>query len=38
MDLSDLTIEIAHGRTVAQTARFLCRDKDEVRDKMKKLG
>jgi hypothetical protein len=38
MDISDLTDEIAHGRTVTQTARFLCRDKDEVRDKMKKLG
>jgi hypothetical protein len=35
MDISDLTNEIAHGGTVAQTARFLCRDQD---DKMEKLG
>jgi hypothetical protein len=27
-----------HGRTVAQTASFLCRDVDEVRAKMKELG
>jgi hypothetical protein len=38
MDISDLTKEIAHGRTIAETASFLCRDKDEVRDKMKELG
>ncbi len=38
MDISDLRNEIAHGRTVAQTASFLCRDEDEVREKMKELG
>jgi hypothetical protein len=38
MDISDLTNEIAHGRTVAETASFLCRDEDEVREKMKQLG
>jgi hypothetical protein len=26
MDISDLTNEIAHGRTMAETASFLCRD------------
>ena len=30
MDVSDLRNEIAHGRTVAQTASYLCRD-EEVR-------
>ena len=38
MDISDLRNEIAHGRTVAQTASFLRRDEDEVREKMKALG
>jgi len=38
MDIADLTNEIAHGRTVAQPASFLCRAEDEVRDKMKELG
>ena len=37
-DISDLTNEIAHGRTVAEIASFLCRDVDEVREKMKELG
>ena len=32
MDISDLTNEIARGRTVAEPARFLCRDEDEVRE------
>jgi hypothetical protein len=34
MDISDLTNEIARGRTVAETASFLCRDMHEVREKM----
>ena len=38
MDISDLRNEIAHGRTVAQIASFLCRDEEEVREKMKELG
>ena len=38
MDISDLTYDIARGRTVAETASFLCRDEDEVRKKMKELG
>jgi hypothetical protein len=38
MDISDLTNELAHGRTVAETASFLCRDEGEVREKMKELG
>ena len=38
MDISDLTNELAHGRTFAQTASFLCRDLDEVRQKAKELG
>ena len=36
--ISDLTNELAHGRTFAQTASFLCRDLDEVRQKAKELG
>jgi len=38
MDVSELRNEIARGRTVAQTASFLCREEDEVRVKMKELG
>jgi hypothetical protein len=38
MDVSDLRNEIAHDRTVAQTASFLCRGEDEVREKMKELA
>ena len=38
MDISDLTNELARGRTFAQTASFLCRDLDEVRQKAKELG
>ena len=38
MDISDPTNEIAHGRTVAEIASFLCRDEDEVRAKMEELG
>ena len=38
MDISDLTNEIAHGRTMAETASFLCRDEDEVRQKAMELG
>jgi hypothetical protein len=38
MDISDLTNEIAHGRTMAETASFLSRDENEVRQKVKELG
>ena len=38
MDISDLTNELTHGRTMAETASFLCRDEDEVRQKAKELG
>ena len=38
MDISDLTNELAHGRTMAETASFLCRDEDEVRQKAEELG
>ena len=38
MDISDLTNELAHGRTMAETASFFCRDEDEVRQKAKELG
>jgi hypothetical protein len=38
MDISDLTNEIVHGRTMVETATFLCRDEDEVRQKAKELG
>ena len=37
-DISDVKNELDHGRTVAQTASFLCRDISEVREKMKELG
>jgi hypothetical protein len=37
-DISDLKNEIARGRTFAQTASFLCRDEDEVRQKARQLG
>jgi len=37
-DISDLTNEIAHGRTMAETASLLCRDEDEVRQKARELG
>ena len=36
-DISDLKNELDRGRTVAQTASFLCRDEDEVREQMKEL-
>ena len=38
MDIDDLTNEIAHGRTVAEIASSLCRDEDEVREKIKERG
>ena len=38
MDISDLTNELARGQTMAQTASFLCRDEDEVRQKARELG
>jgi hypothetical protein len=38
MDISGLTNEIAHGRTIVEKASFLCRDEDEVRQKVKELG
>jgi hypothetical protein len=38
MDISDLTHCIKVGDTFAQTASFLCRDEDEVRQKAKELG
>jgi hypothetical protein len=37
MDIADLTNSLAHGDTFAQTARFLCRDEDEARQKAKEL-
>ena len=37
-DISDLKNELDHGRTIAETASFLCRDVSEVRAKMKELG
>jgi hypothetical protein len=37
-DISDLKNQLDHGRTVAETASFLCRDVYEVRAKMKELG
>jgi hypothetical protein len=35
---SMIVLGTAHGRTIAQTASFLCRDAPEVREKMKELG
>jgi hypothetical protein len=37
-DISDLKNEVDHGRTIAETASFLCRDVYELRAKMKELG
>ena len=38
MDIADLTHSLDYGDTFAQTASFLCRDVDEVRQKTKELG
>ena len=38
MDISDLTNELTRGQTFAETANFLCPEKDEVRQKVKELG
>ena len=38
MDIVDLTRSLDSGDTFAQTASFLCRDEDEVRQKAKELG
>jgi hypothetical protein len=38
MDISDLTNELTRGQTFAETASFLCREEDEVRQKAKELG
>jgi hypothetical protein len=33
-----LISDLAHGAAISETADFLCRDDDEVREKMKELG
>jgi hypothetical protein len=38
MDLEDLRHSLDYGDTVAETASFLCRDEDEVREKIMELG
>ena len=38
MDIADLTHSLDYGGTFAQTASFLCRDEDEVRQKARQLG
>jgi hypothetical protein len=38
MDISDLTQSLDYRDTFAQTASFLCRDEDEVRQKARQLG
>jgi hypothetical protein len=38
MDTTDLNHSIDYGDTIAETASFLYRDEDEVRQKMKELG
>jgi len=37
-EISDLANELARGRTIEETAIFLCRDLDDVRQKVKELG
>jgi hypothetical protein len=37
-DVEDLIGALAYGRTVAETADFLCRDENEVREKLQELG
>jgi hypothetical protein len=37
-DLWDLRNSLAHGRSAEEVADFLCRDTDEVRQKMAQLG
>ena len=37
-EISDLTNELARGRTIEETAIFLCRDLEDVRQKVKELG
>jgi len=37
MDISDLADELNRCRTFAQSASFLCRDEDEVRQKARAL-
>ena len=38
MDLEDLRHSLDYGKTFAATARFLCRDEDDVRQKARALG
>jgi hypothetical protein len=38
MDVEDLRHSLDYGNTFAATARFLCRDEDEVRQKARALG
>jgi hypothetical protein len=38
MDVKDLRHSLDYGNTFAATARFLCRDEDEVRQKARALG
>ena len=38
MDIKDLRASLDFGNTYADAARMLCRDEDEVRQKVKELG
>lgn len=38
MDIADLAYSLACDGTIADTASFLCRDEDEVRQKARQLG
>ena len=38
MDLRDLITHLDNGFSISETADFLCRDEDEVREKMRELG
>jgi hypothetical protein len=38
MDLADLRNSLAHSRSVAEIAEFLCRSEHEVHEKIAELG
>jgi hypothetical protein len=38
MDIRDLKNSLAYGNTLADAGSMLCRDEDEVRQKIKELG
>jgi hypothetical protein len=38
VDIQDLRASLDFGNTIADAAIMLCRDEDEIRQKMKELG